>query len=85
MRSRACAGLREWGSGARGSGRGGLPQPSVQGSSTLSGTRAARLARDARPSQSTRLCAAARPVCFGPCPWVRGVGARPSIEFLIRT
>lgn len=56
VRTRACAGLREWGTGARapaGRGLGRLPQPSVPGSATLSGIPAATLARDAKSEHTT--------------------------------
>lgn len=85
MRTRACAGLREWGAGARRrDGTRRLPQPSVPGSSTLSGIPAATLARDAKSEHTTAPPRALSAWALA-CPWVRGVGARPSIGFLVRT
>lgn len=93
VRPRACAGLREWGrarAGRDSAGSAALPVGVPRSPGDLSGH--AGPGREAR-SDNTPLRAAPRSqpwalrLARGPvaCPWVRGVGARPSIGFLIRT
>lgn len=86
---RVCAHSRLRGAAGVGVGRAGrdsagLPQPSVPGSHTLE-SQQPTLARDGRPSRSTPLGAAARPLCLGPCVWLSGprpargcVGSEPA-------
>lgn len=97
VRPRACAGLREWGTGASECARVGTrpaPQLSVPGSRALlgdlsghagPGTEGQVRAHHCAPPPSSQLWALRLARGSLACPWVRGVGARPSIGFLIRT